>query len=244
VDEIGFPVGYDPAVVDLVNYTVYDGDPDAGGTLVGYDIYYENLPVDHYYLIYTFYVNAPGNTNVIPIINDHRGSNYKYQEVNTIITITPKATDLNVNKTVDNPQPEIDTVVQFTIIITNEGPDDATDVIVEDILPSGLIHVDNSTSQGTYNHTTGLWDIGFIANGSHVVMYINTTVNQLGNITNWANITYSEVYSLDISDDSDDETIVATPEYHSMILPACGIMVFFFIFRKKRTGRSTKSKQK
>jgi uncharacterized repeat protein (TIGR01451 family) len=42
--------------------------------------------------------------------------------------------DLKLTKTVDNPNPMVGDIVTFTITVTNNGPDPATGVVVNDSL--------------------------------------------------------------------------------------------------------------
>src|SRR5690606_34579737 len=57
----------------------------------------------------------------------------------------PRA-DLSVTKVVDDPTPEEGQIVTFTITVTNEGPDDADDVALRDVLPAGLSYVAHAES--------------------------------------------------------------------------------------------------
>jgi uncharacterized repeat protein (TIGR01451 family) len=59
------------------------------------------------------------------------------------ITFTPgAAADLEITKTVNNPAPDSGATVVFTITLTNQGPDDASDIRIEDRMPAGLTYVD------------------------------------------------------------------------------------------------------
>jgi len=59
------------------------------------------------------------------------------------ITFTPGASaDLEIAKTVDNPAPDSGATVVFTITLTNQGPDEATGIRIEDRMPAGLVYVD------------------------------------------------------------------------------------------------------
>lgn len=59
------------------------------------------------------------------------------------IIFTPAASaDLEIIKTVDNPAPDSGATVVFTITLTNEGPDEATGIRIEDRMPEGLVYVD------------------------------------------------------------------------------------------------------
>jgi large repetitive protein len=44
--------------------------------------------------------------------------------------------------------------------VTNRGPDSASDVTVEDFLPTKMKYVSQKASQGEYKNATGLWNVG------------------------------------------------------------------------------------
>ena len=73
------------------------------------------------------------------------------------------APDLSVTKTVDNPQPGVGQPVEFTIELTNVGPDAALSAQVLDMLPTGTAIPDGAAafpSVGAYDPVTGVWTVG------------------------------------------------------------------------------------
>ncbi|MDR2967216.1 MAG: DUF11 domain-containing protein [Methanobacteriaceae archaeon] len=107
-------------------------------------------------------------------------------------TISTLTADLAINKTVSNSTPNFRDNINYTIIVTNKGPNDASGVFVVDILPDGLIFVSASPNIGSYNHTTGIWNIGNLMVNQEVTLTITVTVNKTGTITNFANVTGNE----------------------------------------------------
>jgi uncharacterized repeat protein (TIGR01451 family) len=79
---------------------------------------------------------------------------------------------------VDNPTPNAGDNVIFTITLTNNGPWDATGIIVSDVLPTGVTYVSNSASQGSYGSSTGKWTMDSLSNGSSATLTITASVNQ------------------------------------------------------------------
>jgi uncharacterized repeat protein (TIGR01451 family) len=76
--------------------------------------------------------------------------------------------------------------------VRNNGPDDATGVSLDDLLPAGLVWVSDDSS-GAYDHTTGVWTIGSLADGAYVTL--NIVAQVLGYnaiIDNVANASASE----------------------------------------------------
>ncbi len=104
------------------------------------------------------------NTATVAVVNEIdivTGNNSSTATTNA----TPQA-DLAVVKTVNNPTPVVGSTVQFTITVTNNGPNGATGAQVADLLPAGYSFVSAVPSQGSYNNGTGVWTIGSIAKGA------------------------------------------------------------------------------
>src|SRR5262249_1053609 len=53
-------------------------------------------------------------------------------------TETPQQADLQVSKTVSDPTPNVGQTITYTVTVTNSGPDAATNVTLQDILPAGV----------------------------------------------------------------------------------------------------------
>jgi len=95
------------------------------------------------------------------------------------VDITIPSVDLRVTKTVDNNTPPAGGQVNFTIRVTNPSLDTtATNVIVNDLLPSGLTYVSSSTSPSgtTYNSATGVWTVGTLGPSQTATLLIRANV--------------------------------------------------------------------
>ena len=107
-------------------------------------------------------------------------------------TITAAA-DLSLTKTVDVPTATVGTDVVFTITLTNDGPDTATDVAVVDMLPAGLDFVSATPATGTtYTGATGVWSVASLARSASVVLSLRATVSAAGALVNEAQVTASD----------------------------------------------------
>ena len=103
--------------------------------------------------------------------------------------VDPKETaDLSIAVAANTNTPVANTNVTFTIIATNKGPLDATEVIVSDKIPSGYTFIDAETSFGEYNSETGAWTIGDLENGATALLKITVSVNETGDYNNKASI--------------------------------------------------------
>ena len=71
----------------------------------------------------------------------------------------------------------------LTYTATNNGPNSATGVNLSAILPAGLTYVSNNLAQGTYNSSTGTWNVGTLANGASTTLTLTATATGTGSIT-------------------------------------------------------------
>ncbi len=83
-----------------------------------------------------------------------------------VIVVPNPIVDVSVTKTVDEFIPEVGMEIVFTVTVTNDGPSDATNVVVTDALASGYQFVNAVASNGTYNASNGSWTVGNLATGA------------------------------------------------------------------------------
>jgi uncharacterized repeat protein (TIGR01451 family)/fimbrial isopeptide formation D2 family protein len=113
-------------------------------------------------------------------------------EANASICI-PCAADLEVCKTVNDTKPNYQDTINYSITAKNNGPNNATGVKINDLLPAGLEFVSYTATQGTYDAATGIWTIGNLDSLSQAVLNIIAKVNISNTcISNSANITGCE----------------------------------------------------
>jgi uncharacterized repeat protein (TIGR01451 family) len=85
--------------------------------------------------------------------------------------------DLAVDKTVDDGAPyEGLGVVNYTVTVTNHGPDPVTGVVVNDVLPDGVTFVSYAATQGVY-YTVGSWMVGTLSEGDGAALTITARVD-------------------------------------------------------------------
>ncbi len=133
---------------------------------------------------------------------DHDGISDRDEFLNE--TDPASIADLDIRLNADNIDPQVGDRVIFTLTATNKGPKDAGAVQVSDILPAGLSYVSDD-SDGSYNHATGLWNIGDLsatAPDNTVSISIDAEVMQEGEIINIAAVTASDLYDPQIADNS------------------------------------------
>lgn len=133
------------------------------------------------------------------------------------VTVTPNAADLSLTKQVDNPAPNANQNVMFTLTLSNSGPQRATNVSVTDQLPAGLNFVSTNPSQGTYNSGTGIWTVGTLASGSNATLQITATAVTPGAKVNTAQVRASDQFDLDsipnnsIATEDDQASVTVVP---------------------------------
>jgi gliding motility-associated-like protein/uncharacterized repeat protein (TIGR01451 family) len=105
-------------------------------------------------------VNLAGNyTNTATVTATSRDNNPS----NNSSTVTPTPVymaDLAITKSVDNINPLVGSIVNFTLKADNLGPLPARLVEVSDLLPDGYTFLNATPSRGTYIPGTGIWQIG------------------------------------------------------------------------------------
>ncbi len=120
--------------------------------------------------------------------------------------------DLSLNKLVDNSTPVIGTSVTFEITVTNDGPDDATNVTVVDTVPSGFSGITAISGSGMAAGNIITWSGLNIPNGANVVLTFDVTVEPTGVYNNLAEVTASDQIDSDstpnngVNTDGDGDT--------------------------------------
>ena len=139
---------------------------------------------------------------------------------NASVTVTPQAdVDLVVTKSVDNALPTVGQNVTFTITLGNEGPATATSVTGSDLLPAGMTFVSYAASQGSYNATTGVWNVGTLgANATPVTLTVVAHITATGLLTNTITVS-SPQPDPDPSTETASAVVVATPGGNNNVNP-------------------------
>jgi len=135
-------------------------------------------------------------------------------------TITVNTADLAVTKTVDDATPNVGDTITFTVTVTNNGPDTATGVEITDSFPAAGLDLDTAgvtTSQGSFDPGTGVWNVGTLASGASATLTlpaevlapaVNTIPQQR---VNSAEVTAAVEPDPDPGNNRDDATV--SPQY-------------------------------
>jgi len=124
--------------------------------------------------------------------------------------------DLALTKTASSLTPRVDDVIAFAVVLSNAGPNQATNVTVNETLPSGFTYLSSSATAGSYNGAT-LWSVGSIDAGSVATLTITATVNATGAHLNAVEVASSDQLDIDSTpgnssqNEDDDASVAAAP---------------------------------
>jgi uncharacterized repeat protein (TIGR01451 family) len=135
------------------------------------------------------------------------------------VYVAPPSVDLGITKT-DSPDPVYTGgELTYTLLVTNDGPDDATGVTVVDTLPAGVTF-DHATVGCTAVGLKVTCDVGDLAADASVTITIVVMApDVVGSITNTATVMGNE-------DDPDAENDTATA-VTTVILPPVEKLYFY-----------------
>jgi uncharacterized repeat protein (TIGR01451 family) len=126
------------------------------------------------------------------------------------VTVTPQQADLAVGKRVSNPTPNVGDTITYTVTVSNNGPDTATGVTLQDVLPAGVSYQSSSATEGSYNPNTSTWTVGTVAVGATQTLTITVLVVSPNPASNTASISHADQFDPDTSNNSD--TASTTPQ--------------------------------
>ena len=143
-------------------------------------------------------------TNVANVTSDTPDFNLTNNEDNVTVDIGHEA-DLSIVKVVSNSTPHFGDIITWTITLTNNGPDTAENVVVNERLPSGLKLLSADTDIGSYKD--GIWNVGSLNSGDVVILKLTTEVTILnGTLENIVNVTTS-TYDPNKDNNNDSEIV-------------------------------------
>jgi len=123
-------------------------------------------------------------------------------------TIAAPTVDIEITKTVDNPQTFFGDTIVFTVTASNNSGYDATRIGIEDVLPSGYTLDSHTADLGAYNETIATWEIPSLSIGDTATLEMTVTVLETEDYTNIAELIYLDQIDPNIANDRAE----ATPE--------------------------------
>jgi uncharacterized repeat protein (TIGR01451 family) len=149
--------------------------------------------------------DTPGSSTFTIKVQSAGGSSDTHQYT---VAIAENA-DLELTATAATPNPVEGGNLTYNVSIVNNGPSDATNVVLTDVLPAGVTLV-SSTGFGTPSGTsTVTWNLGTIANGSTRSGTVTVMASDEGSIANPFSVT-SDGTDSDSSPNDESVTVNST----------------------------------
>ncbi|WP_298521338.1 Ig-like domain repeat protein [uncultured Methanobrevibacter sp.] len=134
-----------------------------------------------------------GTIDNVVIVNSTENDTNKSNNRDKVTIISLPIVDLNITKKSNlTGNVNVTNRIEFTITVKNNGPWDASNVNVSEVLSSNLKLISNNTNAGYYNKTAGIWHIGNLANQSSAKLTLVVEVTDEGIIDNFVNVTSTE----------------------------------------------------
>lgn len=125
--------------------------------------------------------------------------------------VETNAVDLRITKTSSNSTPTVGEQFIWTVLVENVSTNDASNVVVNDVLPGCVIYVSHVADVGTFDPISGIWNIGDLAAGESATLEVTVTAGIIvGPCVNIASVTSSEP-DANPDDNTDDDTVVIQP---------------------------------
>ena len=167
-------------------------------------------------------VGGTSHVNTVTVTGHDPAGNTLRASDDARVDITPRLIDLVIVKEASSPTP-LNGIVNYSLTVTNKGPDTATDVQVADPAPAGITYLSASPSQGSCSLGPALvtCSLGTIAPGQTVTIAITARATTVGSHTNTATVTGSGGRETNPADNVDSAvTIVPAPLKPPVVKPA------------------------
>lgn len=146
--------------------------------------------------VVTVSVQASGEGSIVntaSVTSDDTDNNAANNSASATINITVGSADLAIAKSVNKGAALIGEDLVYTIGVSNpDGPEDAANVVVSDILPAQLQFVSATPAECSHNAGTVTCSLGALAVGASKQITIHANAVSEGNITNTATVTAAQ----------------------------------------------------
>ncbi|QIG39214.1 DUF11 domain-containing protein [Microbacterium sp. 4R-513] len=156
------------------------------------------------------FVNTVSLTSLTQIDSDPTNNSASVQVVGAVVA------DLSITKTADPAIARPGDHVTYTVVVANDGPNDATGVIAFDPFMPAAVIIDSSVTAGTFDEGTREWTIGDLAAGADATLTVVIEVQRPGWTRNVA-----VVLGLDQTDPNLDNNV----DDAELFVPAADIAV-------------------
>jgi uncharacterized repeat protein (TIGR01451 family) len=107
--------------------------------------------------------------------------------------------DLAIENAVDNSTPSVGAAITFTTTLTNNGIEDASGVSVTDYLPAGFTYQSHFASQGSFDPSSGEWEVGILNVGAAATLQLTAEADNTVEKTSTAVINASDQLDPDLT---------------------------------------------
>jgi uncharacterized repeat protein (TIGR01451 family) len=184
-------VDVDVAIQNVVDDKFGDLDDDGGNGC--FDVPINLAPGGKVNCTFSKTITGVGGTshvNTVTASGTDENGNKVSDSDDARVDITERLIDLVVVKEASSPTP-LNGIVNYSLTVTNKGPDTATNVQLADPAPAGITYLTANPSQGTCNLSPALitCTLGTIAAGQTVTIAITGRATTVGSHTNTATVT-------------------------------------------------------
>ncbi|MCV9931712.1 gliding motility-associated C-terminal domain-containing protein [Flavobacterium sp. LS1R47] len=190
-----------PCVFDEITYTTLSGMSNYNWTITGGGAVTSGGTATDNFVTVTWPAIGPASVNV-------SYTNLCNETNSKLLTLAvATCSDITMSKTVDNPTPNINDKVTFTITVNNVGSGNFIDTIVSEILPTGYDFISAQTTTGTYSNITGAWNIPVLNANESAVLTVVVQVLPTGNYLNVASIVVSNPIDSDTTNNHGEASV-------------------------------------
>lgn len=124
----------------------------------------------------------------------------------------PCYSDIFIDKLVSNANPPLNGLVTFTVVVSNNGPCEARDILVSDVIPPGLQYVSHSvaTSGASYNTVTGQLQVSTLPPQTSTALFLTVKVKTCTPVTNCASLI--GLGTIDPNPANNQDCVTVTPQ--------------------------------
>jgi uncharacterized repeat protein (TIGR01451 family) len=137
-------------------------------------------------------------------------------------TETPQQADLQLTKTAPA-SAAVGTTFNYTITLSNLGPNTATNVTAQDVLPAGVTLVNTTATQGSYNSGTSTWTVGSIAASASATLTVTVQKSAATSVTNTASVSHSDQFDPNTGNNSASVTTQTATQSPPTISKSFGV---------------------
>ncbi|QDS90303.1 Cna protein B-type domain protein [Rosistilla ulvae] len=202
-----------PASLSIVSMTSSQGSVTSNGNALTADL--GNLAsgaTATITVVTTLAASAAGTVSNTANVTSNETDSDPTNNQSTVVNTITQETDLSITKTDVGDPTSPGNTIDYNLTVTNNGPSNATGVVVTDNLPTGVTFVSGTGSQGTVTNNNGVItaNVGNLASGSTATVTIRVSVasGTTGTISNQATVTGNEPDPVTTNNSSSTTTTV------------------------------------